>query len=135
VQKIRVLVAEDDVVSAKAVRTMLEQLGCSVDVVSTGLRAVERFRDRDYDLILMDWKMPVLDGIEATAEIRALPGGLTIPIIGTTSQRTYDECLQGGMNEVVPKPFLFEKVRYILSRWTRWTPTPPPGRCPSLDPM
>lgn len=133
--KIRVLVADDDAVSAKAARTMLEQLGCSADVVSNGLRAVQFFRERDYDLILMDWRMPGLDGVEATAEIRSLPGGLTTPIIGTTSEKIHEECLVGGMNEVVPKPFVFEKIRYILSRWTRWIPVPPPGRCQTLDPL
>jgi CheY-like chemotaxis protein len=122
--KIRVLVAEDDEVNAKAARTMLEQLGCSVDVATDGTEAVD-FRNRDYDLILMDWQMPLMDGIEATARIRAMPGGLTTPIVGTTAGKAHAECLKGGMNDVVPKPFLFDKMRYVLSRWTRWTGAPP----------
>jgi CheY-like chemotaxis protein len=129
VKKIRVLVAEDDEVSAKAARTMLEQLGCHVDVASDGLKAVEQFGDRDYDLILMDSQMPLMDGIEATARIRSMPGGQSTPIVGTTSGRAQAECLKIGMNEVVPKPFLFDKMRYVLSRWTRWTPLPSPGPC------
>ncbi len=70
---------------------------------------MDHFRERDYDLILMDWQMPLMNGIEATARIRAMPGGLTMPIIGTTSGKAHAECLKGGMNEVVPKPFLFDK--------------------------
>jgi CheY-like chemotaxis protein len=127
--KIRVLVAEDDEVNAKAARIMLEQLGCSVDVATDGTEAVNHFRDRDYDLILMDSKMPIMDGIEATAQIRAMPGGQATPIIGTTSGKAHAECLEVGMNDVVPKPFLFDKMRYVLSRWTGWTGLPKPSPC------
>ena len=127
--KIRVLVAEDDEVNAKAARTMLEQLGCSVDVATNGTEAVDHFRERDYDLILMDWQMPGMDGIEATVKIRAMPRGATIPIVGTTAGNASAECIAGGMNDVVPKPFLFDKMRYVLSRWTRWTGAPISGPC------
>ena len=127
VAKIRVLVAEDDEVNAKAARTMLEQLGCIVDVVSDGMQAVNHFRNHDYDLILMDSQMPFMDGLEATAQIRSLPGGQATPIIGTTSGHGHAECLSGGMNDVVPKPFLLEKMRYVLSRWTGWTGLPKSG--------
>jgi len=128
-KKIRVLVAEDDEVNAKAARTMLERLGCHVDVATDGTEAVEHFRDRDYDLILMDWQMPLMDGIEATARIRAMPRGEGTPIVGTTAGKAQAECLKGGMNDVVPKPFLLDKMRYILSRWTHWTGSPTPGCC------
>ena len=121
VNKVRVLVAEDDEVNAKAAHTMLEQLGCFVDVATDGTQAVEHFRDRDYDLVLMDWQMPGMDGIEATARIRAMPGGQATPIVGTTARTAHDECLQAGMNDVIPKPFSFDKLKYVLSRWTRWT--------------
>jgi CheY-like chemotaxis protein len=128
-KKIRVLVAEDDEVNAKAARIMLEQLGCSVDVATNGAEAVARFRDRDYDLILMDWQMPLMNGIEATARIRNMPGGIGTPIIGTTAAKAHEECLKGGMNDVVPKPFLLEKMRSVLSRWTTWTGLPKPRPC------
>jgi CheY-like chemotaxis protein len=128
-RKIRVLVAEDDEVNAKAARMMLEQLGCHVDVATDGTEAVERFRDLDYDLILMDSQMPFMNGIEATACIRALPGGHGTPIVGTTSGKAHAECLEGGMNEVVPKPFLLDKMRYVLTRWTSWTGLPKQDPC------
>jgi CheY-like chemotaxis protein len=128
-KKIRVLVADDDEVSAKAARSMLERLGCSVDVATDGAEAVKHFRDRDYDLILMDWQMPLMDGLEATVRIRAMPRGQATVIVGTTSEKSHTECLKSGMNDVVPKPFLFEKMRYVLSRWTGWTAAPTPGPC------
>jgi CheY-like chemotaxis protein len=125
-KQIRILVAEDDEVNAKAARMMLEQLGCGVDMAKDGAKAVDHFRARDYDLILMDAQMPRMNGIEATAQIRSLPGGQTIPIVGTTSGESHLECLQSGMNEVVPKPFRMDKMRYVLSRWTNWTAAPKP---------
>jgi len=128
-RKIRVLVAEDDEVNAKAARMILERLGCLVDIVTDGTEAVNHFRDRDYDLILMDSQMPLMNGIEATACIRAMPGGKATPIVGTTSGKALAEALEVGMNEVVPKPFLIDKMRYVLSRWTGWTATPAPGPC------
>ncbi len=129
ISKIRVLVAEDDEVNAKAARAILEQLGCLVDVATDGQQAVEHFRDRDYVLVLMDSQMPLMNGIQATALIRAMPGGQATPIVGTTSGKSHAECLEGGMNEVVPKPFLFEKMRYVLARWTGWTGLPTAEAC------
>ncbi len=123
-RQIRVLVAEDDEANAKAARMMLEQLGCTVDMAKDGAKAVAHFLVREYDLILMDAQMPAMNGIEATTRIRSLPGGQTIPIVGTTSGESHLECLQSGMNEVVPKPFVLEKMRYVLSRWTNWTAGP-----------
>jgi two-component system, sensor histidine kinase and response regulator len=128
-RSIRVLVAEDDEVNAKAARIILEQLGCLVDVAIDGTQAIAHFRERDYDLILMDAQMPLMDGIEATGIIRTMPGGATMPIVGTTSGKSHAACLAGGMNEVMPKPFLFEKMRGILKRWTAWTALPNPDPC------
>ena len=128
---IRVLVAEDDEVNAKAATFMLRQLGCWVDVVENGSEAVDRFRERDYDLILMDLQMPFVNGIEATTLIRAHARGKATPIVGTTSGNGHAECITAGMNDVVPKPFLLQKMRYMLTRWTNWTDTaaPPPAAC------
>lgn len=128
-KKIRVLVAEDDEVNATAARMMLEKLGCSVDLVTNGTEAVNHYQKCDYDLILMDSQMPFMNGIEATAHIRSMPGGHATPIVGTTAGRGHEECLRSGMNDVVPKPFLFDKMRYILLRWTQWTDMPLPGPC------
>jgi len=124
VKKIRVLLAEDDETNAKAARGMLEQLGCSVDVVMDGTEAVEHFRERLYDLVLMDAQMPLMNGFEATICIRALPGGDATPIIGTTSGNSHEDCLKAGMNEVVPKPFMRDKLKHVLSRWTHWGQAP-----------
>ena len=126
---IRVLVVEDDEVSAKAVRVMLERLACSVEIVEDGAQAVERFRDHKYDLVLMGWQMPVMDGFEATARIRIMLHGEEIPIIGTTAGRDRAECMAAGMNDLMPKPFRLESLRLVLLRWTAWPGVKKSGKC------
>ncbi len=119
-EAIRVLVAEDEEISAKAVAMMLARLGCKAEIVNNGVEAVESFRARAYDLVLMTWGLPVMDGFEATARIRALPRGQATPIIGTSAGRDRAECIAAGMNDLMPKPFRLEKLRLFLSRWTAW---------------
>lgn len=121
IEPIRVLVVEDDEVSAKAVHTMLVRLGCSVEIAGDGAQAIGNFRQRSYDLILMGWQMPIMDGFEATARIRAMLRGQATPIIGTTPARDRAECIAAGMNDLMPKPFGLEKLRLVLSRWTAWS--------------
>jgi CheY-like chemotaxis protein len=118
---IRVLVVEDDEISARVACTLLQRLGCSVDHATDGTKALEYFRDHAYDLVLMDGQMPVMDGIEATARIRNMPRGKATPIIGTTAGTVHVECLAAGMNDVEPKPFVTEKLGSLLTRWTAWT--------------
>ena len=61
--RIQVLVLEDDEVSAMAARLMLDKLGCRVDVAANGVEAIEHFGRSEYDLIFMDWRMPLMDGV------------------------------------------------------------------------
>jgi len=126
---IRVLVVEDDEISAKAVQVMLERLACSVEIAEDGAKAVTRFREHKYDLILMGWQMPVMDGFEATARIRGMAHGKQIPIIGTTAGRDRAECLAAGMNDLMPKPFQIEKLRLVLLHWTSWPRVKENGGC------
>jgi CheY-like chemotaxis protein len=118
--KIHVLVVEDDEISAPLACTMLERLGCQVSVAINGAEAVERFSQNEYDLILMDWQMPVMDGVEATARIRELRRGHVTPIVGTSARAGRLECLAAGMNDLIPKPFVLENMRLALSKWTHW---------------
>jgi len=120
-EPIRVLVVEDDEVSAQAIHLMLTRFACAVEIAGDGAKAIENFRYRIYDLVLMGWQMPLMDGFEATARIRAMPRGQATPIIGTTAGRDRAECIAAGMNDLMPKPFQIEKLRLILSRWTSWT--------------
>jgi two-component system sensor histidine kinase/response regulator len=104
----RVLVAEDNEVNQKVVRRNLERLGYRVDVVADGQAAVDAWRTGRYHLILMDCQMPVLDGYEATREIRRQEGGSArIPIIALTADAMKGanvKCEQAGMDGYLTKP-------------------------------
>lgn len=85
---LRVLVAEDHEVNQRVMLMILETIGARVTLVENGLRAVEAFKDSDFDVILMDAQMPIMDGLTATQNIRALErasGALRTPIIAVTA--------------------------------------------------
>jgi CheY-like chemotaxis protein len=112
-----VLVVDDDEVSAHVARTILEGMGCQVDIASDGAEAVELFREAVYSLVLMDWQMPVMDGIEATAKIRKMLHGSVTPIVGTTSRLDRAECLATGMDDLMPKPFTAGNMKSVVTKW------------------
>ncbi|HXN47524.1 MAG TPA: ATP-binding protein [Bryobacteraceae bacterium] len=105
---LRVLLAEDNVVNQKVIVGMLSRAGARVEVAGNGREAVARHRESPYDLILMDCQMPLLDGYEATAMIRSLPGNPSrVPIVGVTANAFSEDrerCLRCGMNGYVAKP-------------------------------
>jgi CheY-like chemotaxis protein len=112
-----VLVVEDDEVSAQAARSILEALGCKVDIASNGVEAIELFEAHSYTLVLMDWQMPIMNGVEATARIRRMLRGRITPIIGTTSQMALTECQRMGMDDRISKPFTPENLKSVLTKW------------------
>ncbi len=112
-----VLVVDDDEVSAQAARSILEGLGYKVDVAVNGEEAIDLFSAGNYSLILMDGQMPVLDGVEATAQIRRMLRGRITPIIGTSSQMSLNECLGAGMDDVIHKPFTVDSLKSLVNKW------------------
>ena len=106
---LHVLVAEDNGVNQKLISRMLSRLGHNVTVVGNGEEAVRAVQDGRYDLVLIDIQMPVMDGIDATKEIRCL--GLTLPIIGlTASVRREDfECI--GLSGWIGKPVRLNELQ------------------------
>jgi PAS domain S-box-containing protein len=102
----RVLLTEDNQVNRRVGQSVLEKLGCQVDVAVDGRAAVNAAQSTDYDVILMDLQMPKVDGLQATREIRRL--GVTTPIVALTAsveERTRVACEEAGMNGFVSKPF------------------------------
>ena len=126
----RVLVAEDNPVNQLVIKGMLAQRGVEADVVTDGAEAVARLTPGEHVAILMDCQMPVLDGYEATAQIRASEGGgARVPIIAMTAQALdgdRERCLQAGMDDYLAKPIDAAQLDAILQRWLGLSTPPPP---------
>jgi len=118
---LRVLVAEDNAVDRKVTGLQLEALGCKADAVADGREAAAATAAIHYDLILMDCRMPELDGFEATAAIRARPAAdaRRTVIVGMTYDADGDRerCLAAGMNDCVAKPVGAEELAAAVRRW------------------
>jgi CheY-like chemotaxis protein len=107
---LRILAAEDNEVNQLVLSTLLSQANVELTVVENGLEAVRAWRSGEWDVILMDVQMPVMDGVAATREIRAAEGAAAArrtPIIAVTANAMADQCAEyeaAGMDLVVPKP-------------------------------
>ncbi len=114
----QILIAEDNLVNQKVAQRILERSGYRVDVVENGQEAVTRWQNGSYDLILMDCQMPVLDGFDATREIRRLESGRSrIPIIALTAHAltgAEQACIDAGMDDFLSKPIDRNKLEECL---------------------
>jgi CheY-like chemotaxis protein len=111
------LVVEDNVVNQKVLSKLLENLGVSVTCVANGALAVSAWKQHPLDVIFMDVEMPVMNGLDATIAIRAMPGGIEIPIVGVSANATPEEQqrgLEAGMNCYLQKPIRKEQVSKVL---------------------
>ncbi|MEO8449615.1 MAG: PAS domain S-box protein [Gemmatimonadota bacterium] len=116
-----ILLVDDNVVNQKVAVRMLERLGYRVDTASNGREALELWARVPYDLIFMDCQMPVMDGYEATTEIRRLEERATrIPVVAFTANAMKgdrDRCLEAGMDDYLTKPIRLEELKAILGKW------------------
>jgi len=118
----RVLVVEDNQVNARLAMRQLQRLGFTADTVSNGREAVDAQRRENYDLIFMDVQMPVMDGYEASSEIRRdeIRARRHVPIVAMTANalnEDRDACLAAGMDDYVSKPVSLANLRIVLDRW------------------
>ena len=119
----RILVAEDNSTNREVALGMLRQFGLRADAVANGAEAISTLESIPYDLVLIDMRMPVMDGIEAARQIRNPRSAVLnhdIPIIALTAnamESDRDSCLAAGMNDFVPKPILKAVLRAALNRW------------------
>lgn len=117
----RVLVVEDNEINRLYVSRLLKKWGIEVAEEENGLLGVERYDAEDFDLILMDLQMPILDGIEATRKIRNRYSGkkANVPIIALTANAIKgdnERCLEAGMSDYISKPFKPEDLRSLIIR-------------------
>lgn len=119
---LRILVAEDNEINLKLMGLMLKQLGFSFDVVKNGQEAVDSIKEQAFDLIFMDVQMPVKNGLEATEEIRKLPQGRQLIIIGLSANAFEDDqnkALEAGMDDYLTKPLRLAVLAVKLEQYYR----------------
>ena len=117
---VRVLLAEDEFINQRIITAYLEEMGAKVTVCQHGLELLNTMQKEAADIILMDIRMPVMNGLEATEKIRKLEAKSSqqpIPIVALTAQATTDfeeKCRNAGMNDYLTKPVPFEKLVSII---------------------
>jgi len=129
---LRVLLVEDNTTNQLVGVGLLKKLGLKVDVAANGAEAVRALENLPYDLVLMDCQMPVMDGYDATRQIRNPESNVhnhRIPIIAMTAntmQGDREKCLVAGMNDYVPKPVSPRVLAEVLNKWLPGESEAPP---------
>jgi CheY-like chemotaxis protein len=119
----RILLVEDNPVNRLVAGAMLEQLGLDFDWAGDGSDALAKLEQERFDLVLMDMEMPVMDGVEATRELRrreAAGGRKRLPVIAMTANALAQDrarCLEAGMDAHLGKPVCIEELGDMLERW------------------
>jgi PAS domain S-box-containing protein len=122
-RKIRILLAEDNIINQKVAQNLLNKLGLKADVVANGREALKSLEMINYDLVLMDCMMPEMDGFEATASIRDPASKVKnhhVPIIAMTANAMKgdrEKCLEIGMDAYLAKPVKKSELAEVLERW------------------
>ena len=116
----KVLLVEDNPVNQTVIDAMLRGLGFDVSLATDGAQAIDCARNGLFAAILMDCRLPIVDGYEATRQIRQLPEYAQVPIIALTAnalQGDRESCLRAGMNDYLSKPFKRMDLQQILQQW------------------
>lgn len=120
-----ILAVEDNRVNQTVLRLMLEEHGCSVTLAGNGQEALDRIREKTYDLIFMDLRMPGMDGLQTTRQVRQVEkeeGRTASPIVALTAQalpEDRDRCKEAGMDGFLSKPLVADELASILQRYRR----------------
>ena len=117
----QVLLVEDNKVNQLVAVGMMKKMGVQIEVANNGVEAVEAVKEKQFDLIFMDCHMPIMDGYEATRDIRSMEKkGQHVPIIALTANCVHDNeayCLEVGMDDYMQKPFKLHELESTLHRW------------------
>lgn len=119
-KKGRILLVEDNEINQQVAMEFLEEHGFEITIAENGQEAIGKLEIDEYDLILMDIHMPIMDGVEATAHIRQIPNYMNIPIIGLTAnvvKQDHEDYIRYGMNDVISKPLDIKRLFSVISKW------------------
>lgn len=128
----RVLVADDSSSLRQLCRLMLQRWGLDCEVAEDGRQALEMHREQAFDVVLMDWQMPVLDGLAATRELRS--AGDTVPVVALTAGAAAgdrEQCLAAGCDQHFVKPIDFRRLHQLLGELL---PSGPKDDTPAAEP-
>lgn len=120
----RILLVEDNPVNQLVAKGMLGKLGCEVIVAAHGGEALKRLEEQSFDMVLMDCNMPVMDGYEASRQIRRSGRWPELPIVALTANALSEErerCRAAGMNDYLAKPFRREELKALIDLWVPTT--------------
>ncbi len=121
-EAVKILVVDDSEVNQILASAQIKRLGHEFDLAGSGPDAIAMIRDTPYDLVLMDWHMPEVDGLEAARRIRALGDEVAQPtIVAMTASVTTgdrDRCLAAGMDDYLPKPVSLSDLGAMIDRWS-----------------
>ena len=121
----KILLVEDNRVNRKVATRMLEKMDMSVSIAVNGQEAVDRLEEQNFDLVLMDCQMPVLDGLAATRQIRfreqreGTPPTLIIALTANVDLQHRRLCVEAGMDDYLAKPFRFDGLAIMLDKWLK----------------
>jgi signal transduction histidine kinase/CheY-like chemotaxis protein len=117
-----ILLVEDNEVNQVLAKTLLEDSGYQVDIANNGQQALDRLQQHQYDCVLMDINMPVMDGYQASHKIRQQALLVDLPIIAMTANAltgAKEKCLASGMNDYISKPFNISELKTVLIKWIK----------------
>ncbi|MBH3468978.1 MULTISPECIES: ATP-binding protein [Pseudomonas] len=128
----QILLVEDNPVNQSVIEAMLRSLGLAVCTAEDGLEAVDLVGRQRFAAVLMDCRLPHLDGYEATRRIRQLPNGAGLPIIALTAnalQGDRERCMAAGMDDYLSKPLRRTELQRVLQRWLPGQTTATGDKC------
>ena len=115
----RILMAEDNMINQRVGKLILQRAGFNIDLAADGMETLDAHKKQPYDLILMDCQMPIMDGFEASREIRrlVLPQPAIVAVTANALVGERERCLNAGMDDYLSKPFQAEQLVAVVVKW------------------